>query len=64
MLLTQLAAAIDAWKAYTTALVSFMDGGPALAFLNNSAGLKSADGTSIPTLQSQLGALRALVKGE
>jgi hypothetical protein len=55
----QLNAAINAYNTYATSLVESVGGENALAFLSNAGGVKSADGTSAPSLKSQLEKLRA-----
>ncbi len=50
----QLNAAINAYNTYATALVESVGGEKAIAFLSSAGGVKSADGTSAPSLRSQL----------
>jgi hypothetical protein len=55
----QLNNAINAYNTYATALVESVGGEKAIAFLSSAGGVKSADGTSAPSLKSQLEKLRA-----
>jgi hypothetical protein len=50
----QLNGAINAYNTYATALVESVGGEKAIAFLSSAGGVKSADGTSAPSLRSQL----------